>query len=235
MKNFQIIIITILCFTFLNANAQNINRPKPNSTSGKTVVNTKNDPKAIALLEKASAAFNNAGGVKAGFTLKTLGMGGKTDNVINGTIKLKGSRFRLDVKEMITWFDGKNQWVYLTDTKEVNLSNPTEDELLMINPVNVFQLYKHGYNSKYAGEKNEGGKIVIKIQLVPSQKYSTLQNIDASFDKVSLRPVKIIITNKDKSGSTIDINTYVTGQSYPDKFFSFPQNEYPNLDVIDLR
>lgn len=235
MRRTQIIILTIFGLVFFNAGAQKIITQKPKSTVNKNVINSKNDPKAISVLEKASAAFNNAGGVKAGFTLKTLGTGGKIDNDINGTIKLKGSRFRLDVKEMITWFDGKNQWVYLTDTREVNLSNPTEDELLMINPVNVFQLYKHGYNSKYAGEKNEGGKSVIKIQLVPSQKYSTLLSIDASFDKVSLRPVKIIITNKDKSGSTIDITNYVTGQSYPDKYFSFPQNEYPNLDVIDLR
>jgi len=194
-----------------------------------------NDPKALDVLNRASAAYIKAGGVKAGFSLKVLGSGGIENNTIEGTIRLKGSKFKLEVKEMISWFDGKNQWVYLVDNKEVNLSNPTEEDLLMINPVNVFQLYKHGYNCKYNGEKNEGGKAFIKVKLIPADKYSTILGIDASFDKVSLRPVNIVITNKDKSGSVITITDYLTGQTYADVFFSFPQKDYPNLDVIDLR
>ncbi|HEY5500105.1 MAG TPA: LolA-like putative outer membrane lipoprotein chaperone [Bacteroidales bacterium] len=200
-----------------------------------SVAFAQNDAKALDLLNKASAAYTKAGGVKAGFTLKVLEYGGKPKDTLSGTIRLKGSKFKLEVEEMITWFDGKNQWVYLTNNSEVNLSNPSEEELLMINPVNVFQLYKHGYNCKWLGEKNEAGKSVLRVILSPKNKNEVVQSIVASFDKASYRPISIIITNKDKSGSRITIPTYLTGQTYPDALFVFQQKSYPNTEVIDLR
>jgi outer membrane lipoprotein-sorting protein len=194
-----------------------------------------NDAKALDVLNKASAAYLKAGGVKAGFSLMVLDYGGKSKENLNGTIRLKGSKFKLEVEEMTTWFDGKNQWVYLTQNSEVNLSSPSEEELLMINPVNVFQLYKHGYICKWVGEKSEGGKIVLKVSLSPKNKNEALQSIVVSFDKTSYRPVSISITNKDKSGSRIAISSYTTGQPYPDTLFVFQQKDYPNTEVIDLR
>jgi len=196
---------------------------------------SQNDEKALNVLNKASVAYNKAGGIKAGFSLKILGAGGKVSNNYNGTIRLKGSKFKLEAGEMTTWFDGKNQWVHLANSDEVNLSTPTQEELLMINPVNVFQLYKFGYNCKWVGEKKEGGKTVQKVSLTPQNKKESIQNIVASFEKTSYRPVSIVITNKDKSGSKITIPSYQTGQSFSDAIFVFQQKSFPKTDVIDLR
>ena len=194
-----------------------------------------NDAKALDVLNNASTAYFKAGGVKAGFSISVLGYGGKITNKLDGNICLKGSKFKLEVDEMITWFDGKNQWVYLKNNNEVNLSNPSEEEQLMINPVKVFQLYKHGYNCKWIGQNSESGKTTLKVSLIPKDKNGTVQNIIASFDKTSYRPVSIIITNKDKSGSRISIPAYLTGQKYQDAQFVFQQKSYPNTEVIDLR
>jgi len=193
------------------------------------------EAKALDLLNKASAAYIKAGGIKAGFSLQMYQPGGTKADLIEGSIRLKGKKFKLEVEEMITWFDGGNQWVYLKSNQEVNVSNPTEEELLMINPVNVFQLYKHGYNCKYTGEKTEKGKSVLNVSLTPEDKYSQLSGIFVAFDKTTLRPVTITITNKDKSGSTIRIPTYQTGQQYADALFVFPAKDYPSTQVIDLR
>ncbi|MDP4277761.1 MAG: LolA-like putative outer membrane lipoprotein chaperone [Bacteroidota bacterium] len=194
-----------------------------------------NDAKALDILNKASAAYIKAGGVKAGFSLQILSKGGKLGGKMDGSIRLKGKKFKLEVEEMITWFDGNNQWVYLKKNQEVNVSNPTEKELLMINPVNVFQLYKHGYKCKFTGQESDNGKVLLNVLLTPTDKYSQLSGIVATFDKTSLRPVRIIITNKDKSGSRISIPTYLTGQNYPDTLFIFQQKNYPSTEVIDLR
>lgn len=195
--------------------------------------NAQNDSKAMDVLNNASAAYNKAGGIKAGFSLLEHRAGGKASN-ISGTILLKGSKFKIEVRGMIAWFDGKNEWVYIAKSKEVNLSNPTEEEMLMINPVNVFQLYKHGYTCKWGGVKKENGVTVQKVILTPAKR-SSLQSIVASFDKSTLKPVRIIITNKDKSGSDISITSYLTGQNYSDSSFTFQQKRYPNVEVIDLR
>lgn len=191
--------------------------------------------KAVALLKQASDAYVKAGGINATFTLQLLQPGGTKGELLKGTIKLKGKKFKLEVDDMITWFDGSNQWVYLKQNQEVNVSNPTEEELLMVNPINVFQLYRHGYASHYQGLKTHNGKQAHSITLTPQDKYSSLKSIEALFDKDHLRPLHISILNKDQSGTLINIPTYQTGQSYPDNLFIYPARDYPSNQVIDLR
>lgn len=195
-----------------------------------------NDPKALEFLNKASAAYNKAGGVKSGFTIRILAKGGTVKDNISGNIYLKGSKFKLETGEMTTWFDGSNQWVYIQNNNEVNLSKPTSKDLLMINPVNVFQLYKHGYNCKLMADKDANGKKLTQIELRPANKNELkILSIVATFDKSSYRPISISISNRDKSGSRISIGSYIKGQNYSDALFSFQQKDYPNTEVIDLR
>lgn len=193
------------------------------------------DAKAVDILNKASAAYLKAGGVKAAFSIQLLQSKGVKGERVQGSIRLKGQKFKLEVEDMTTWFDGSNQWVYLKNNREVNVSNPTEEELLTINPINVFQLYKHGYTCSYKGTGTSAGFSVQNIVLTPKDKYSQVAGIQVAFDKNSLRPVTIVITNKDKSGTTVTITSYQSGNAFSDNLFVFPAKEYPNTQVIDLR
>lgn len=191
---------------------------------------------ARELLQQASRAYAQAGGVSAAFRIQPRHIGGQAGEEIAGSILLKGNKFKLDVPdEMITWFDGRNQWLYIIAAEEVNLSNPDEEELLMINPVNVFQLWQHGFRARYAGEKTLKGKPVKEVVLEPEDAQSDIQSLTIDFDKATCQPRHIVIANKDRSGSVIDITQYQPHQDYPDQLFVFPQKEYPTASVIDLR
>lgn len=190
---------------------------------------------ALAILEKAGEAYNKTSGVQAEFSIEIFAYGGESTAEIQGMIQLKGNKFKLDVGEMITWFDGKNQWFYLVNIQEVNLSNPAPEELIMINPVMVFQLYQYGFDARYAGEKKLGTKIAQHVELIPQEQHSDIQRIEVWFDKQTHRPLRIRIRNKDLSGSLINIDKYITDQEYPDAMFVFQQKAYPGAVVIDLR
>jgi len=231
MKKFNSLVLIFSLLFNMNLAAQLQQMPKP----AQPIQKAQNDPKALEVLNKASVAYNKAGGVKAGFTLKMLAKGGTVKDNLSGNIQLKGSKFKLETGDMTTWFDGTNQWVYMQSNNEVNLSKPNSKELLMINPVNVFQLYQHGYNSKLLTDKVENGKKLLQVELKPYTKNENTLSLVACFDKSSYRPVSIIITNKDKSGSKINIGSYLTGQSYSDDLFTFNPKDYPNTEVVDLR
>lgn len=190
---------------------------------------------ALALLEKAGETYNKTSGVHAEFSIEVFEFGGESAAQIQGQIQLKGDKFKLDVGEMITWFDGKNQWFYLVNIQEVNLSNPAPEDLIMINPVMVFQLYKYGFDARYAGEKKLGTKIAQHVELIPQEQHSDIQRIEVWFDKQTHRPLRISIRNKDLSGSLINIDKYIIDQEYPDAMFVFQQKAYPGAVVIDLR
>jgi outer membrane lipoprotein-sorting protein len=231
MKKFSSLVLIFSVLFSMNLAAQLPMAPQ----STEPLQHAQNDPKALEVLNKASLAYNKAGGVKAGFTIKVLAKGGTVKDNLSGNIQLKGSKFRLETGDMTTWFDGTNQWVYMQSNNEVNLSKPNSKELLMINPVNVFQLYQHGYNSKLLADKVENGKKLYQVELKPYVKTENTLSIVACFEKSSYRPVSIIITNKDKSGSRISIGSYLTGQTYSDALFAFNPKDYPNTEVVDLR
>ena len=231
MKKFSSITLIFSLLFSMNLAAQLPMTPQ----TAQPVQKAQNDPKALGVLNKASVAYNKAGGVKAGFIIKILAKGGTVKDNLSGNIQLKGSKFKLETDDMTTWFDGTNQWVYAQSNNEVNLSKPNSKELLMINPVNVFQLYQHGYNSKLLADKVENGKKLLQVELRPYTKTENTQSIVACFDKASYRPVSINITNKDKSGSRISIGSYLTGQAYADALFAFNPKDFPNTEVVDLR
>jgi len=105
----------------------------------------------------------------------------------------------------------------------------------MINPVNVFLLYQHGFNSKLLADKVENGKKFLQVELKPYTKTENILSIVAAFEKGTYHPVSIVITNKDKSGSRISIGSYLTGKAYTDLMFVFQPKDYPNTEVVDLR
>lgn len=109
------------------------------------------DKQAREILDKTANALQQAGGIRATF--------GGTGN---GTLLLKGNRFYLNSGGIQSWFDGTTQWSYAESSEEVNVSNPTPEELQTINPYALLSIYKSGYNYKYTGIKSRNGKQGLK-------------------------------------------------------------------------
>lgn len=198
-------------------------------------IQAQNDAKAIAVLQKAAQAYEKAGGVEASFDLSILDPQQAEHERIQGHIYMKADKFKIEVDDMITWFDGRNQWVYLKGPQEVNLSEPDADEQLMINPIKIFLLYKHGYTSKNLGNQTFMGKSSAGVQLLPQDKYSSLKEIRAYFHPNTGQALGLELINKDDSKSIISIKSYQTGKNFLDAFFVFQQKLFPNTQVIDLR
>ena len=89
------------------------------------------DKQAREILDKTANALQQAGGIRATF--------GGTGN---GTLLLKGNRFYLNSGGIQSWFDGTTQWSYLESSEEVNVSNPTPEELQTINPYALLSFTK---------------------------------------------------------------------------------------------
>ncbi len=193
------------------------------------------DDKAKEILDKSSVTFSNAGGVYAYFTLNVHDVKAKVKESFDGTIQMKGDKFYLSTPDADSWFNGKTQWVYLKATEEVNVSEPSKEELQMISPSTLFNIYKNGFNYKYIGEKNDiKGKPVYEVELIPKKK-SELQKMTIQISKKENLPVTISIFNKNEINNIIYINKYETGKSYTDSMFVFDKKKYPEAEVIDLR
>ena len=111
------------------------------------VIAQQQQSQAKAVLDKTAEAFRKAGGVKADFIIKSV-TNGLVEGSESGTIQLKGEKFVLKASEVITWFDGKTQWSYVVRNDEVNVSNPTQEELQQINPYTFLYMYQKGFSTE---------------------------------------------------------------------------------------
>lgn len=189
---------------------------------------------AREILDRASDAYNKAGTVTATFTLDNRDTKAKWTNSYDGKAFMKGNKFKIEIPDAITWFDGTTQWVYVKDTEEVNVSSPTGEELQAISPSVLFNIYKRGFKLSYNGEKRTGNKTYYEVELTPLKK-SEFSKIVVQIDKSSNIFSKITVTDKAGIENILTIKNYTTGANLDDGIFQFSKKDYPRAEVIDLR
>lgn len=190
---------------------------------------------ARTILDKASDAYNKAGSIILSFTLDTKDNKAKNTYSYDGKAYMKGNKFKIEIPDAITWFDGTTQWVYVKDTEEVNISNPSGEELQGVSPSALFSIYKKGYNLSYKGEKRSGGKVLQRVELTPQKKGADITKILVEIDKATSIFSTITLTDKSGIQNTLSIKNYQTGSSIPEAMFTFNKKDYPKAEIVDLR
>ena len=185
------------------------------------------DGGARDILRRAADAFRRSGGVSASFSVRS------PEGNSTGTIRLKGEKFVLEAGGMTTWFDGHTQWTYLPESDEVNISEPTDEELQTLNPYAWLSLYDRGYDLKLLPADASD---IYKVEMVARSPEAQVSRLVLWLDKSSLQPVKFSLTLAGNMEPTlITVRDYRTRQAYADTMFVFAPDEYPTAEVIDLR
>ena len=190
---------------------------------------------ARTILDKASEAYNKAGSVTVNFTLDAKDIKAKNTYSYDGKAYMKGNKFKIEIPDAITWFDGTTQWVYVKDTEEVNISNPSGEELQGISPSALFGIYKKGYNLSYKGERRSGGKVLQQVELTPQKKGADITKILVEIDKTTNIFSTITLTDKSGIQNILSIKNYQTGNNIPETTFTFNKKDYPKAEIVDLR
>lgn len=165
----------------------------------------------------------------------TRSAGQNAGESFEGTIQMKGDKFTLVTPDALTWFNGTTQWTYVERNEEVNVTNPTGEELQFTNPALLLNSYKKGFTAAYKGESTApNGKAAYDVELTPKKK-GDIVKVELQIEKYSNFPARITVTSKNGVSSTIQISQLKTGINQPDRFFVFNEEDYPDVEVIDLR
>lgn len=190
---------------------------------------------AKSILDKVSSTYNQNNGFVLSFTIKTEDTKAKMTYSHDGKAYIKGDKFKIEVPDGTTWFDGKTQWVYMSGSDEVNVSNPTGEELTAISPVALLNIYKSGFKLNSKGTKTEKGKTVYVIEMIPQKKNSEVTKFLLNIDKATNYLTAVTLYQKDKVNNHLIINNTQKASGLTDNSFVFNKKEYPNVEVIDLR
>jgi len=182
---------------------------------------------ATDLLERAAESIRASEGIKATFTVQVQGVASE------GTIYLRGEKFKLETEGVTTWFDGTTQWTLVEDTEEVNISEPTAEELQSINPYAWLSLYKEGYAVRFTSGANEGERSIL---MTTAKSRLDMQSIVLVINEHTLVPVRLTMAGRGgQDVAVIFIHSYDARQHYEDTLFTYPAENYPEVEVVDLR
>lgn len=194
-----------------------------------------NAQNAKSVLDKTAANFTQKGIVKAEFTLKNFTGQKQTGQAVTGNIILNGKKFKLNAEGITTWFDGKTQWTYVPENEEVNVTEPTDEELQAINPYNFLNFYKKGYSYKFGQTKKFMGKDIHEIQLVAQKKEMDIKQVVLFVDKSNNQLLQIKFRQGTNNWMSITVNSFVGNQKISENAFKFEKKDAPNAEIIDLR
>ena len=182
-------------------------------------------PTAAQLLAQAVEQIKKSPSLQATFRAST------SDGSAQGPILLSGNRFKLDTDEFTTWFDGRTQWAYSPRTGEVNISEPTFEELAQINPFAVIGSLKDGYNARRVNAPKGSDR----LELTPKHKGGDYSKVTLTLNAATHYPSAIEIVATDGARINIAVTSVKAGKMPDASAFRFNRSLYPRAEIVDLR
>lgn len=210
--NKRTLLIGLFLFSLLTAQAQN-------------------DAKATAILNKVSKLYKSYTGIKSTFTITTSTAQGKSTNS-NGTVWIKGTKYKLDYAGQEIYCNGKYIWTFNSEDNEVTKENyKVKDNA--ITPNEIFTIYNRDFKNAYEGPTVRDGKNYEVIKMVSKKKvnYSYIKlEIDKSTSKIQR------MTQHYKNGTEIiySIGQFTANTTLADNFFDWNAASHPGVSEVDL-
>ena len=187
------------------------------------------DQKAKSILDQLSDKTKSYTSIEAKFTNTFSSTVTDINESQSGTLYLKDDAYRLEMEAQIIICDGETNWIYLTDDKEVNITE-IDDEENELNPSKIFTLYENGYKYKFIKEDTKN----YHIDLFPEEK-GPFTKVELFINKSKMQISSFTMIDKQGSHFKYVIDAFVTNKEMKDDFFMFNSIDYPDVDVIDLR
>jgi outer membrane lipoprotein-sorting protein len=203
------------------------------------------DAQAKAILNPISQKYRSYTAIKSDFTFTLDNAQQNMKATQNGTLTVepKSNKYKItlyaqnaakpDVEQEII-SDGKSQWTYNKQDKEVQLSN-ADHSSASFNPAQLFTMYEHGYKYLYTGEVKEGGKTYQVIDLTPEDDKITFFKIRLTIDKLKKIIYSALIFDKNGSKYTYVLKTLTPNPPVATDTFTFDAKAHPGVEVVDLR
>jgi outer membrane lipoprotein-sorting protein len=149
----------------------------------------------------------------------------------SGSICVSGSKFYLSTPDMKVWYDGKTQWAYAPTAKEVNITEPTTQELQQTNPLSIL----NGLNKSCTFRRLKASTGEEKIEVTPKKKTSDFASATITLNSSTYLPKAIAVKNAKGQVTTVTIATIKAGKTKATSEFQFKKANFPGVEVVDLR
>ena len=200
-----------------------------------SVLAQKNDPAAKEILDAVSAKFKTFSSVKAGFSYKVEDAKGKTMSSKNGTVWMKGNKYRVSFGGQEIFSDGKTVWNYDKNANEVTI-NDVDVSGNTLTPQKLFtDFYDKDFLYILNGEKKAGTKTLQEIEMTPTDKGKPFHKVYLQVDKAAKTIYSTKVLENGGNRYTYTVSSMKTNSPVADNQFLFDKKKYPGVEEVDLR
>lgn len=195
------------------------------------------DPKAKAILDDLSKTTKSHKTMSADYSLTIFNKDKKQVEKQSGKVSIKGQKFKLEIPGNTIVCDGKTQWNYSKDAKEVTIKNfdaTNEDQL---NPSTIFTMYETGYKYKFDKEEKVGTTTYQVIDLFPAVKpeKKKFHTIKLYVDKTKKQVGQLKMMMKDGGTQVYEIKGLKSNVEMADNLFVFDLKGFKADQINDER
>lgn len=183
---------------------------------------------ADAIINQVVKTYRAANGISVNYIITT------DQGQTSGNIAMRGEKFRMLSADLKCWYNGTLQWSYTPVTEEVNITQPTAEELQMVNPYSIISSFRQSFSTQLLKSATASNH---EVQMLPKNGKSTdIKSVRLTINRTTSLPVKIIFELKDRSSVIVTLSNYKTQQNFPDNTFVFNKVMVPaGTPVVDLR
>jgi hypothetical protein len=153
-----------------------------------------------------------------------------------GTIWMKGFKYKIIVDEYIIYFDGEKLYSQNTDLKEVYVSIPDPDEpgYLQAVPIRAIKSYQQNFKYQYMGKRYFRGSEHVEIQLYPKDLNGPYSMLKMFIHPVTRKLEAFVLKHKEGINYTMILTSVQGNQQLGDETFRFDQEAFPDTEIIEL-
>lgn len=181
-------------------------------------------PSATQILDKAATVMTSSPSATVKFTMSGAATG-------SGSMTISREKFHFTAGDMTVWFDGKNQWALQKSAGEVNLTEPTNAELVESNPFALISSYKTTYNAKVVSSSSG----IYTVELTAKQRHAQIRQATLTINAADYHLRTIDATLSDGKKLRVNVTSLNTGKALPASYFQFNTKSNPQVKLIDLR
>ena len=199
--------------------------------SAQTSIDT--DQGASKILDNVLKKYNSFGTMSIDFTFKSE----KNKTVLmttKGKLLIKGKKYYATFNEQVYGCDSLMVWNYQKEGNEANLYEFDEAEAPIFHPTKFISNWKNEFQIKFIREEFTNNISTQIIDLIP-KKQTNYYKIRIFIDKNKKEIIKTQIFDKNNTIYNYFITKMVANTPIQDATFKFNKNNYPNVQINDMR
>ncbi len=185
---------------------------------------------ADALLDKVAADIKDNAPVRMDYSYKVYDDDGELLQVDKGMLCVDNERYALLMENMMVWCNGVAQWSYMREIDEIYVTEASSDEAQNLSPLYVVECYRDGYKSSLT---DRGDCWFVKLQAADEE--ADVEKVELLVSKSNNRLEAMFIYMSGQGMVEVLLDGYTPKCVVPDDSFECPLDEFPGVEVVDMR